>query len=151
MRTKLATAKRSIHAQLSNNGTQMQSSDNLHTGGHKSSSYKIAAQMMLSSANTKHREAGGRNIEKNANMTGSSVKTAGGGVKPDRMGESLTIRRQNPVVQSQPTDRKASIGSDGYEPTEDGTKLQQPLNRQMSFDERLGKEMHEWQEAAVSV
>ena len=106
---------------------------------------------MLSSANTKHREVGGRNIEKNANMTGSSVKTAGGGVKPDRVGESLTIRRQNPVVQSQPTDRKASIGSDGYEPTEDDTKLQQPLNRQMSFDERLGKEMHEWQEAAVSV
>lgn len=107
--------------------------------------------MVLSSANTNHREASGRNIEMNANLTGSSVKAAGGGVDSDKMGKSLTIERQNPVVQSHPTDRKASIGSDEYEPMEDGTKLQQPLNRQMSFDERLGKVMHEWQEAAVSV
>ena len=44
MRAKLATAKRSIpHAptqQLSKHGTQMQSSDNLHSaGGHKSTTY----------------------------------------------------------------------------------------------------------------
>ena len=107
--------------------------------------------MMLSSGSTKQREASGRNLEKNANLTGSSAKTAGGGAKPDKIGESWSNRRQNPVVQSQPTDHKASIASDGYEPTEDVTKMQQSLNRQMSFDARLGMEMHEWQEAAVSV